>query len=269
MNDGGQKEQPPVILLHGAGSSQAIWPAVVRRLPGQRVFAVDLPGHGRSPGVGLQSIAAYADHLVDFLASLGLYQAVFVGHGMGGAIACDLAVRHSAHVAGLGMIASGAYLGVPSDMLDAFSNPLTLAHALHLFQQRAFGPGAQPGHIKTCLQILKDTRSSVLAADWQACAAFDCRPDVQQINVPGWIMVGSEDQLTPVVYAHFLAGQMPAARLHIIPGAGHMIILEQPERVAQGLQQFLAALASARVAGARMAPAPSTVEVPAPTRKSQ
>jgi pimeloyl-ACP methyl ester carboxylesterase len=186
---------------------------------------------------------------------------------MGGAIAFDLAVRHGAHVAGLGMIASGAYLGVPTDLLDAFSNPLTLSHAFHLFQQRAFRSGAPASLIDRCLALLKETRPSVLAADWQACAAFDSRPAVSQINVPGWVIVGADDQLTPVNFSHFLAGQLPAAHLQIVPDAGHMIILEQPERVVRSLQQFLAALAAARMAGSRVALTPASVEVQTPPKK--
>jgi pimeloyl-ACP methyl ester carboxylesterase len=268
MNDGGQKEQPPVILLHGAGSNHKIWPAAIRRLPGQRVFAVDLPGHGHSPGFGLQSIDAYADQMVELLAALGLYQAIFVGHAMGGAVAINLAVRHSAHVAGLGLVSSGAYLGVPQDLLDAFSNPLTLQHAFHLFQQRAFNAavagsvgGAQASIVERCLSTLKECRPSVLASDWQASAAFDLRSEINQVNVPGWVIVGTEDHLTPVAYSHFLAGHLPAGHLQIVPGAGHMVILEQPDQVAHSLQHFVTALTSARMAGTRITPVSSTVSV--------
>ena len=259
MSDGGQKDQPPVILLHGAGSNHQSWPAVIRRLNGQRVFAVDLAGHGRSQGVGMQSIAAYADQLVEFLAALGLYQAVFTGHGLGGAIALDLAIRHPAHVAGLALIATGAYLGVPPDLLENFANSYTLSNALHIFQQRAFSPATPPGVVDRCITALKGTRASVMAADWLASAEFDVRPSVGLINAPAWVIIGAEDQLTPVAFAHFLAGNLPAARLQIIPNAGHMVFLEQPERVAQGLQQFLAAMAAARYAAARLSP--STAQV--------
>jgi pimeloyl-ACP methyl ester carboxylesterase len=246
LHDSGQKEQPPVILLHGAGSSHQIWAASIRRLESQRVFAIDLPGHGKSTSLGQQSISAYSDQIVEFLAALGLYHAVFVGHGMGGAIALEMAIRHPSHTAGLGLISTGAHLGVDPEMAGAFSNPLTLSGALHSFQQKAFGPSTPPNLQEKCLEEMKRTRSSVLAADWFASTQFDQRGSILQVNVPAWIIVGSDDQLTPVAYAHFLAGRIPAARLEVIPNASHMVILEQPERVANCLQQFLSALFATR-----------------------
>ena len=136
--DEGHKDQPPIILIHGAGSSHLIWPSEIRRLVGQRVLAVDLPGHGKSTGVGLQSISSNADQIVEFLAALGLYQAVFVGHSMGGAIALDLAIRHPNQVAGLGLISTGAYLGVDAGFLENLINPLTIPSALAAFRQRVY-----------------------------------------------------------------------------------------------------------------------------------
>jgi pimeloyl-ACP methyl ester carboxylesterase len=258
--DEGHKDQPPIILIHGAGSNHMIWPSEIRRLAGQRVLAVDLPGHGKSTGVGLQTISSIADQMVEFLAALGLYQAVFVGHSMGGAIALELAIQHPTHVAGLGLISTGAYLGIDAGFLENLSNPLTSPSALATFRQRAFGSQANPLLVERCMQSMKDTRTSVLYGDWRACAEFDQRESIARAEAPAWVIVGGEDQLTPVAYAHFLAGKLPAARLQIIPGAGHMALLEQPARIAQGLQQFLAALAAARSAAARVRlPTPAPV----------
>ena len=240
--DGGQKEQLPVILLHGTGSSHLGWPAEVRRLAGQRVIALDLPGHGRSGGVGLQSIGAYADKVVEFLSDLGLYYAVLVGHSMGGAIALDIALRYPSYAAGLGLISTGAFLGIDQNLLDAFANAYTLKAALHTFQQRAFAPQTSPAVIENYLQLMRATRASVLASDWRACAKFDQRSEVSQISAPAWVIAGLEDRLTPVAYAHFLAGSLPASRLDLIANAGHLVPQEQPERVVQSLQQFLMAL---------------------------
>jgi pimeloyl-ACP methyl ester carboxylesterase len=256
--DEGRKDEPPVILIHGAGGNHLTWPAELRRLNGQRVLAVDLPGHGRSGGVAQQTITAYADQMFEFLAALGLFQAIFVGHSMGGAVALDLAIRHPTHVAGLGLISTGAYLGIDPGFLENLSNPLTAPNALHAFRMRAFGQTASPALIERCMQVMKETRTSVLYGDWRACATFDQREAILHIESPAWVIAGSEDQIIPIAYAHFLAGRMPAARLQIIPGAGHMTLLEQPAQVAHGLMQFLSALSAARFAAAR-------VHLPTPT----
>ena len=263
----GNKDQPPVILIHGAGSSHLIWPAAIRRLNGQRVIALDLPGHGRSSGVAQQSISAYADLVFEFLAELGLFQAVFVGHSMGGAIALELAHRYPTHVAGLGLISTGAYLGIDPKFLENLSTPVTIPSALLTFQTRAFSPQTSHVLVERCMQTLKETRPAVLYGDWHACAAFDLRESIGQIQAPTWVINGSEDQVTPISYANFLADRIPAARLQMIPGAGHMALLEYPERVAQGLQQFLAALGAARAAVSRVH-MPSTAPLPAYQRKN-
>ena len=258
----GRKDDSPVILIHGAGSSHLSWPAEIRRMSGQRVLAVDLPGHGKSSGVAQQSIRAYTEQMMEFLTALGLYQAVFVGHSMGGAVALDLAIQHPEHVAGLGLISTGAYLGIEANFLEDLANPLTVPAALQNFAARAFGVAASPVLVEKCMSVMRETRTSVLQGDFCACANVDLRGSVGQVEAPTWVIVGSEDRVTPVAYAHFLVDRIAAARLQMIPDAGHMAFLEQPARVAQGLQQFLTALSAARFAAARVRlPMPSTAPV--------
>jgi pimeloyl-ACP methyl ester carboxylesterase len=262
--DGGQKDQPAVVLIHGAGSNHLVWPAELRRLSGHRVLAVDLPGHGKSSGTAFHSIRAYSNQMIDFLSALGLYQAVFVGHSMGGAIALDLAVHHPTHVAGMGLISTGAYMGVDPLFMEHLSNPVTISTAVHMFGKRAFGPQCSPQMVERSLKLLKETRPSVLCSDWRACADFDLREGVSRVEAPAWVIVGGEDKITPLAYANFLAGSLPAARLQIIPGAGHMVFLEHPAQVVHGLKQFLSALEAARFTAARVrlpAPMPAPVSI--------
>ncbi len=267
LYEDGNKDQPPVILIHGAGSNHTVWPAEIRRLAGQRVLAIDLPGHGRSSGVALQSISAYADQMIELLAGLGLYQAVFVGHSMGGAIALDVAARYPNNVAGLGLIATGAYLGVDRGFLENLGNPVTVPTAMAAFQGRAFGSGVSPLVASRCMQALREARPSVLHGDWRACANFDMRESITRVEAPTWVIAGGEDKLTPVAYAHFLAERLPAARLQVIPSAGHMVMLEQTSKVVHGLQQFLAALAQARFSASRVR-LPSPAQISAMQKKN-
>src|SRR4030042_2520041 len=90
----GGGKHPPVVLIHGAGGHHLYWPSQIRRMPGLRVYALDLPGHGKSEGRGEQSIALYAESILGWLLAVDIHRAIFVGSSMGRAIALHLALAH-------------------------------------------------------------------------------------------------------------------------------------------------------------------------------
>ncbi len=242
LSERGAANQPSLVLIHGAGSSHQCWPAELRRLPGWNVLAVDLPGHGRSEGVAERSVLRYAARLRNFLADLNIYQAVVVGHALGGAIALQMALEQPTLVSGLGVISSGAYLKVPPQILEYLTSPLTQNQATRFFQELAFSPSASPALVEQSMAPLQAARHSVLASDWQACATFDLSQAVENIACPAFVAAGADDRLTPPAYARFLAARMPNARLHVIPDAGHMVIVEQPGDLTAQLREFLISL---------------------------
>ena len=101
-----------IVLLHGAGGTHLHWPHNIRRLGEYRILAPDLPGHGKSGGLGEQTIEGYADVIANWLDEIGVYKAVFIGHSMGGAISLMMALRHQERVAGLGLVGTGGSLPV-------------------------------------------------------------------------------------------------------------------------------------------------------------
>src|SRR5512140_3865565 len=103
---------PPVILIHGAGGHHLYWPAQVRRLHGERVFALDLPGHGKSAGVGHHSVQDYSAEVLAFMDAMKFSRAVLVGHSMGGAVALQAALDAPERMLGLGLLGSAARLRV-------------------------------------------------------------------------------------------------------------------------------------------------------------
>ncbi|MBN2550901.1 MAG: alpha/beta hydrolase [Anaerolineales bacterium] len=234
--------RPPVVLIHGAGGTHLYWPAEIRRLAGYRVFAPDLPGHGKSPGRGKQTISAYADAVLEWLTALGMHSLVFIGHSMGSAVAIHLALNYPEHVLGLGLIGAGARLRVNPLLLESAANDTTFPRAVEMVVQWSFSSHTSAQLIELAGQRMASTRPSVLQGDFIACNAFDETQRISQIQRPTLILCGEEDRMTPVRNAQFLANNIPGAVLKIIPQAGHMVMLEQPQEVAKSITTFLSTL---------------------------
>ena len=239
---GGQKDRPPVVLIHGAGSNHLCWPAELRRLSGFDVLALDLPGHGRSNGPGQHSIDAYAGQLVGFLAGLNINQAYLVGHSMGGAIALSIALQFPTLPIALGLIATGAYLNVKPELLESLKSPGTYQDGLNWIRQNIFSPHTSATLIEYSMKQLRDLRPATLYEDWLACSRFDLHGEIERIAAPGWVAVGSDDRLIPLSSANYLISSLPQARLQVVQSSGHMLIIEKPKELAEGLHKFLADL---------------------------
>lgn len=230
--------RPPMVFIHGAGGTHLHWPPQVRRIIGQRIFALDLPGHGKSGGVGSQSIADYARVLVDFLDAACLNSAIFIGHSMGSAIAIMLALDFPKRVLGLGLVGSGARLRVAPQILESTASEAMFPLALKLINDAEFSPSVNPRLKELAARQMTAIRPSVLHGDFLACNEFDVMQRLGEISIPTLILCGTEDILTPMKYSEFLRDHIPAARLVTFPGAGHMVMLEKPEAVAKVLAEF-------------------------------
>lgn len=231
------KGSPPVVFIHGAGGTHQHWLYQVRDLPRSVTYAIDLPGHGQSAGPGCTDISAYGDWLVAFLDAAGLDRVVLVGHSMGGGIALDTALRSPSRVAGLGLIATGARLRVTPALFDALNyDPQA---AVKLLCDWVFGTEASPELVRQAVRQMAATPVEVFYGDFVACNAFNVMDRLGQIAVPTLVLCGTQDNLTPLKYSVYLRDHIAGATLHLLEGAGHMVMLERPEAVAQALQAFL------------------------------
>lgn len=231
---------PPVVLIHGAGGTHLYWPPQIRRLPGYQMFALDLPGHGRSRSDrGCQSIGEYTQNILAWLEAIGLHRAIFVGHSMGSAITLNLALDTPEQVLGLVLIGGGVKLPVNAVLLEEASNSATYPRAVEMIVKWAFAP-AVPDNLRTLARrTMMETRQSVFYGDLLACDSFNVIERVNQINCPTLVISGEQDKMTTVRSNQYLASQIPNARLELIPGAGHMVMIEQPNAVASLLRNFL------------------------------
>jgi pimeloyl-ACP methyl ester carboxylesterase len=230
---------PAVVLIHGAGGNHLYWPFNLRRLPGYRVYAPDLPGHGKSGGVGERTIGAYAGALVDWLQAVGLERVVLVGHSMGSAIALWLAVEKPELVAGLGLLGSSARLNVNPALMAGASQADTFMQTVETVIHWSFSPDAPADLTRLAARRMAEVSPGVLYDDFLACNAFDLTARLAEIRCPTLVVCGAQDKMTPLDQAQHLAGHIPASRLEVVPNAGHMVMLEQPFVAAEILARFL------------------------------
>jgi pimeloyl-ACP methyl ester carboxylesterase len=232
-----QMDGVPVLLIHGAGENHLVWPIGLRRLPGTIVYAIDLPGHGKSAGMGRVAITDYAAWAVSFLDALHISAAVFIGHSMGGAIAQQLALTHPDRVTALVLVATSAKLRVAPQLLELAQNDFPAA--VELASEWEWGPTA-PAEIKELgKQQLLTNAPAVMLDDYRACDAFDVQEQLKLISAPTLIIAGEADRMTPLKHATFMAEQIPQARLCVVPEAGHMVMLEAADTVTQAVADFL------------------------------
>jgi pimeloyl-ACP methyl ester carboxylesterase len=225
------------VFIHGAGGTHQHWLYQVRDLPDAPSYAVDLPGHGRSEGPGRDSVAAYGDWLVAFLDSAGVDKAVLVGHSMGGAIAQDVALRYPARVAGLGLIATGARLRVAPAILDGLRQEPKAT--VQLISDSVYGPETPVEVARQGRRQMEAIAPEVYIGDFVACNTFDEMTRLGEIAVSTFVLCGTQDLMTPSKYSLYLRDHIQGASLHLVEGAGHMVMIERPEAVVQALIEFL------------------------------
>lgn len=229
-----------LLLIHGAGGTHLTWPRELRRLDCADVFAVDLPGHGRSSRLGRTTVEAYADTVSELIDALQLKQLFLMGHSMGGAIALALALRSRPAIAGLILIGTGARLRVTDQILSMVLSDYD--RAVNSIAQYSWADTAPETLVRSGQELLMAQDPAVVHGDYTACNNFDVMGRLGEISVPTLVISGSEDRLTPVKYGDYLSKSIPGAQHRLVEGGGHMMALEQGSKVAKFVSQFLHAL---------------------------
>lgn len=233
---------PPLILIHGSGGSRLHWPPQLRRLPNYRVFGLDLPGHGESPGEGETTIAGYVRRVVEWLDEQGIERAVLAGHSMGGAIAMTAALDEPDRVAGLVLVGTGGRLRVTEEILQAAADPIRFEETVEVITTWSYGDQTPEKIVALAKMRMYEIRPEIIHGDYTACNQFDILDRLSEIRTPSLILCGEQDRLTPLKYARHLDEHIPETTLVLIEGAGHMVMLERPLEVAAAVENFLASL---------------------------
>ncbi len=220
---------PAVVMLHGAGFDHSTWALHSRWFAhhGYSVLAPDLPGHGRSSGNALPTIADMADWTAALLDAAGAPKAKLVGHSMGSSL-----------------IGTAATMTVGPDLLKAAEandrDAIDMVSIWGLGFKAELGGSLAPGlwmH-QGAQRVLQQTRPGVLYSDLNACNAYQgALAAAAQVKVPATFILGERDMMTPAKAGKTLAAATPNARTVVLPGAGHMMMVEAPDELLAALQQ--------------------------------
>jgi len=229
----------PVILLHGTGSTHMGWPWQLRRLPGQRVLALDLPAHGKSDGACCRSIDSLVSCLHAFLQGMNFYQVVLVGHSLGGAIALSFSAAYPGRVRGLMLVGCGGTFYIPSELIDMLRRPAKLDKAINYLKNNAFAREFPYPIRQKIIAPMWNLRASTLLSDLAMCARFTVPPQLVHFDKPVSIIGGTEDAYAPPSSLRQLHRILPESDLRFLTKTGHMMMFEKTEIIQQLMLNFL------------------------------
>jgi pimeloyl-ACP methyl ester carboxylesterase len=234
-------DEPVMILIHGAGMDSTVWQLQTRFLAhrGLRAVAVDLPGHGRSDGPPLTSIADMAEWLMRFLTAAGFSRPVhLVGHSMGTFVALHLAAHHPDRVASAVLLGTADSMAVHPDLVTAAAEDLPAAAALMAawghdkFAHVGLNPTPGQWMLGGARALVENSAPGVLAADFAACVSFDdAEENARRLQCPVTVVIGTGDKMTPPRAGRTVAAWIRDARVVELPRTGHSMMIENPRAI--------------------------------------
>ncbi len=241
----------PVLFLHGFGGDLGNWlfnlDAVAESHP---VIALDLPGHGQSdprlPGTSLADLSGF---VAAFLDSLGVERVHVVGHSMGGAIGTRLALDQPTRVASLALVNS-AGLGnqINAGYIEGFVSAASRKELKPVVEQLFADPSLVNRQLLDDLLKYKrlDGVPELLTALGQALFGGGRQTEqpgleLEGSGVPTLVIWGEADRIIPAAQA---GNAPPGATVAVLPGAGHMVMMEKAGEVNSLIRRHLTAAAA-------------------------
>jgi poly(3-hydroxyalkanoate) depolymerase len=241
----------PLLLVPGLGCNAEMWLPFMEQFPHRRTISFDAPGAGRSSlplyPVSVEALAALAVAVLD---SRGVTVADVIGFSYGGAVAQQLAYGYPERVGRLVLAATtcgvGAVLGSP-EALAVLATPLRF-YSESYFERVAAGIyGGVTGRDPVRRQEAMGMRHRIPPTSYGytmqllgglGWSSLGFLPDIPHETL---VICGDDDPLVPVVNGQMLAERIPRASLNVVQQAGHLLLWDEPVRVAPKIQRFVEA----------------------------
>jgi pimeloyl-ACP methyl ester carboxylesterase len=235
-------EGAPLLMVMGIGGHTRMWEPLLGHLRGFRTVCYDAPGTGRSPAVAaslpMPELAALATGVLD---ALDVGAAAVLGYSFGGAVAQQMAHQAPGRVSRLVLASTnygvGSVVGAPAWWMltpARYWSPAILATiAPFLYGGRQRSRVVAP-HFNQAPPDQRSYASQVVAISTWSSVTW-----LHRLGVPTLVLAGDDDPLVPLANARFLAWRIPGARLHVVPGGGHLMLLDSPAETSAVIESFL------------------------------
>jgi 3-oxoadipate enol-lactonase len=239
---------PVVTLSHSLATDSSMWAPQCEALRARyRVLRYDTRGHGETDApAGAYTLDQLADDARALLQALGIGKTHWVGLSMGGMIGQTLALRHPELFASLSLCDTSSR--IPAEAKPLWSDRIKTAESQGMeplveptlarwftagFRERARDV------VDRVAEMIRSTPPRGYAGCCHAISALDLTDRISAISLPTLIIVGEEDQGTPVAASNVMHERIKGSQLHVIPSASHLSNLEQPAEFTSVLTGFL------------------------------
>jgi 3-oxoadipate enol-lactonase len=236
---------PPLVLIHPINTRGLIWADVAERLAGDRVVLMpDLRAHGDSDATGEFGLEPWTDDVEAFLDAAGVGGPFHVAGGsLGGSLAVCLAARRPERV--LSVTGMGSSLNFPLVDGDvtratyALFDELGVAGAFRkLIPDSSFGPGVAPELVERAIALANPNDVETVKRVWYATITSDSADRVATFDVPSLVITGEHDTTCTPALGLEMARALGTEQV-LMPGVGHLPMLERPERIATLLARHM------------------------------
>ena len=244
----GPRGGPPVVLIHAVGFDHTFWHAQVAALQTTHdVIAMDLPGHGLSPGRAEDVSFDYlADSVADVITATGASQAHVIGVSLGGMVAQTVALAYPRLVRSLVLLGTTCTFSPETRQLLVSRGDTTREKGIRPLLQSLLDEWYTPETLATrpdvadraTQRLLKDDQV-FQAAMWHTMSTLDVKAQLDRITCPTLIFVGAQDKITPVAASQAIADRIAGSEMHIVQRAAHMVETEAPDEINSLIKSFL------------------------------
>ena len=242
----------PLVMIRGLGSNADHWYAQAPTFAQYfKVIIFDNRGIARTsdPG-GDYTVPMMAADTLDLMDALELKQAYVMRLSMGGMIAQELAINHSRRIKALVLVCThcgGAEQAPPSAEISALFKEMIYENspeakvkaAPTLFDMQTLRNSPEIPVYYSEVSLKNPAKTEILIKQWQAVLQHDTFDRLPQITAPTLVITGAEDLLIPPENSKILTERIPNARLRVIPGGGHQVLIEQPALCNEAILDFL------------------------------